>query len=79
MTLLIGISGGSGSGKSTLAEALAEAVDRALGPGSTLVMREDWYYRDAAALPDFDAAAAVGEVAQPPAEIESPAEVEPVV
>jgi uridine kinase len=50
MTLLIAITGGSGSGKSTLAEALVEA----LPTGSAVIVREDWYYRDAASLPDFD-------------------------
>lgn len=53
MSLLIAITGGSGSGKSTLARALAEA----LGPDRAVVVLEDWYYVDAAALPDFDAAA----------------------
>ena len=53
MSLLIAITGGSGSGKSTLARALAEA----LGPDQAVVVLEDWYYVDAAALPDFDAAA----------------------
>ena len=52
MSLLIAITGGSGSGKSTLARALAEA----LGPEQAVVVLEDWYYVDAAALPDFDAA-----------------------
>ena len=52
MSLLIAITGGSGSGKSTLARALAEA----LGPEQAIVVLEDWYYVDAAALPDFDAA-----------------------
>ncbi len=51
MSLLIAITGGSGSGKSTLAQALA----RALGPDQAVVVLEDWYYVDAAALPDFDA------------------------
>lgn len=50
MSLLIAITGGSGSGKSTLARALAEA----LGPDRATVVLEDWYYVDAAALPDFD-------------------------
>jgi uridine kinase len=50
MTLMIAITGGSGSGKSVLAAALAQAV-----PGS-IVVCEDWYYRDAGALPDFDPA-----------------------
>ena len=53
MSLLVAITGGSGSGKSTLAQALAEA----LGPEQAVVVLEDWYYVDAAALPDFDAAA----------------------
>ncbi|MFN4296158.1 MAG: uridine kinase [Brevundimonas sp.] len=53
MSLLIAITGGSGSGKSTLAQALA----RALGPDQAVVVLEDWYYVDAAALPDFDPAA----------------------
>lgn len=52
MTLLIGITGGSGSGKSTL----AEAVVSALPTGVAVLMREDSYYRDAASLPDFNAA-----------------------
>ena len=52
MTVLIAITGGSGSGKSTLAEALAAA----LPPGAAVLVREDSYYRDAAGLPDFDAA-----------------------
>lgn len=52
MTILIGVTGGSGSGKSTLAEALIEA----LPPGMAVLLREDSYYIDAAALPDFDAA-----------------------
>ena len=52
MSLLIAITGGSGSGKSTLAQALAAA----LGPDQAVVVLEDWYYVDAAALPDFDAA-----------------------
>jgi uridine kinase len=52
LSLLIAITGGSGSGKSTLAQALAEA----LGPDQAVVVLEDWYYVDAAALPDFDAA-----------------------
>ena len=51
MSLLIAITGGSGSGKSTLARALAAA----LGPEQAVVVLEDWYYVDAAALPDFDA------------------------
>lgn len=50
--LLIAIAGGSGSGKSTLAEAVTEA----LRPGAAILLREDAYYHDAAALPDFDAA-----------------------
>lgn len=53
MAILIGITGGSGSGKSTLAEALYAA----LPPGSAVLLREDSYYIDAAALPDFDPAA----------------------
>jgi len=52
MPVLIAITGGSGSGKSTLAEALAAA----LPDGATVLLREDSYYRDAASLPDFDAA-----------------------
>ncbi len=52
MPILIAITGGSGSGKSTLAEALLSA----LPAGSAVLMREDSYYRDAASLPDFDAA-----------------------
>jgi uridine kinase len=50
MPHLIAITGGSGSGKSTLAEALLDA----LPPGRALLLREDWYYADAGALPDFD-------------------------
>ena len=53
MAILIGITGGSGSGKSTLAEALYAA----LPPDSAVLLREDSYYIDAAALPDFDPAA----------------------
>ncbi|MBN8528702.1 MAG: uridine kinase [Caulobacterales bacterium] len=53
MAILIGITGGSGSGKSTLAEALYAA----LPAGSAVLLREDSYYIDAAALPDFDPAA----------------------
>jgi uridine kinase len=53
MAILIGITGGSGSGKSTLAEALHAA----LPAGSAVLLREDSYYIDAAALPDFDPAA----------------------
>ena len=53
MSLIIAITGGSGSGKSTLAQALAQA----LAPGAAAVVLEDWYYRDAAALPSFDPAA----------------------
>jgi uridine kinase len=52
MTVLIAITGGSGSGKSTLAETLVAA----LPAGTAVLMREDSYYRDAAALPGFDAA-----------------------
>jgi len=52
MTILIAITGGSGSGKSTLAETLVAA----LPPRAAVLMREDSYYRDAASLPDFDAA-----------------------
>lgn len=52
MPILIAITGGSGSGKSTLAEALLSA----LPAGTAVLMREDSYYRDAASLPDFDAA-----------------------
>jgi len=52
MTILIAITGGSGSGKSTLAEALAAALPE----GAAVLVREDSYYRDAASLPDFDAA-----------------------
>lgn len=50
MTVLIAITGGSGSGKTTLAEALVAA----LPPGAAVLLREDSYYLDAAALPDFD-------------------------
>ena len=52
MPLLIAITGGSGSGKSTLAETLAAA----LPAGRAVLVREDWYYRDSASLPGFDAA-----------------------
>ena len=52
MTILIAITGGSGSGKSTLAEALVSALPE----GKAVLVREDSYYRDAASLPDFDAA-----------------------
>lgn len=52
MPVLIAITGGSGSGKSTLAETLVAA----LPSGSTVLLREDSYYRDAASLPGFDAA-----------------------
>lgn len=52
MAILIAITGGSGSGKSTLAEALVAG----LPAGSAVLLREDAYYRDAAALPDFDPA-----------------------
>ncbi|WP_374321809.1 uridine kinase [Brevundimonas sp.] len=52
MTILIAITGGSGSGKSTLAEALVSA----LPGGAAVLVREDGYYKDAAALPGFDAA-----------------------
>lgn len=52
MTLLIAITGGSGSGKSTL----AETVVAALPAGRAVLLREDSYYKDAASLPDFDAA-----------------------
>ena len=52
MTVLIAIAGGSGSGKSTL----AEAVVTALPPGAAVLMREDWYYRDAGAEPGLDPA-----------------------
>ena len=52
MPILIAITGGSGSGKSTLAEALVSA----LPAGTAVLLREDSYYRDAASLPDFDAA-----------------------
>jgi uridine kinase len=52
MAILIAITGGSGSGKSTLAEALVAG----LPDGAAVLLREDSYYMDAAALPDFDAA-----------------------
>ena len=52
MSILIAITGGSGSGKSTLSEALVSALPE----GVAVLMREDSYYRDAASLPDFDAA-----------------------
>nr|WP_316627951.1 uridine kinase [uncultured Brevundimonas sp.] len=51
MTILIAITGGSGSGKSTLAEALVSALPH----GAAVLVREDSYYKDAAALPGFDA------------------------
>lgn len=53
MAILIAITGGSGSGKSTLAEALIEA----LPSGDAVIVREDWYYVDAATQPGFDASA----------------------
>ncbi len=53
MTLLIGITGGSGSGKTTLAQALVAA----LRPGAAVLLSEDDWYVDAAALPGFDPAA----------------------
>lgn len=53
MTLLIAITGGSGSGKTTLAEALVAA----LRPGAAVLLNEDDWYVDAAALPGFDPAA----------------------
>ena len=52
MAILIAITGGSGSGKSTLAETLVSA----LPDGAAVLVREDSYYKDAAALPGFDAA-----------------------
>jgi len=52
MTILVAITGGSGSGKSTLAEALVDG----LVEGAAVLLREDSYYKDAASLPDFDAA-----------------------
>lgn len=52
MPILIAITGGSGSGKSTL----AETVVAVLPAGTAVLIREDAYYRDAAALPGFDAA-----------------------
>lgn len=52
MAILIAITGGSGSGKSTLAEALVSALPQ----DKAVLVREDSYYRDAAALPGFDAA-----------------------
>ncbi|MFN4288820.1 MAG: uridine kinase [Brevundimonas sp.] len=52
MTRLIAITGGSGSGKSTLAEALIEALPE----GVATLVREDWYYHDAASVPGFDPA-----------------------
>ncbi len=53
MTLLIAITGGSGSGKTTLAEALVAAMR----PGAAVLLSEDDWYVDAAALPGFDPAA----------------------
>ena len=53
MTLLIGITGGSGSGKTTLAQALVAAMR----PGAAVLLSEDDWYVDAAALPGFDPAA----------------------
>ncbi len=50
--MLTAITGGSGSGKTTLARALC----RALPGGCATLVSEDWYYRDTAALPGFDAA-----------------------
>ena len=52
MAILIAITGGSGSGKSTLAEALVSS----LPDGAAVLVREDSYYKDAAALPGFDPA-----------------------
>lgn len=52
MPLLIAITGGSGSGKSTLAETVAAALPRR----RSVLVREDWYYRDNAATPGFDPA-----------------------
>lgn len=52
MTLLIAITGGSGSGKTTLAEALVAAMR----PGAGVLLSEDDWYVDAAALPGFDPA-----------------------
>lgn len=52
MAILIAITGGSGSGKSTL----AEAVVSSLPDGAAVLVREDSYYKDAAALPGFDPA-----------------------
>ena len=40
--LVVGIAGGTGSGKTSVADAIA----RALPPGSVLVLRHDSYYRD---------------------------------
>lgn len=52
MTLLIAITGGSGSGKTTLAQALVAAMR----PGAGVLLSEDDWYIDAAALPGFDPA-----------------------
>lgn len=52
MTILIAITGGSGSGKSTLAEALIACLPQ----GAATLIREDSYYKDAAAVQGFDAA-----------------------
>lgn len=44
--LVIGICGASGSGKSTLAEEIAAAL-----PCSTVIIGQDWYYKDHSHLP----------------------------
>lgn len=51
-TIIVAITGGSGAGKTTVAEALTAA----LAPLSVALLREDDYYNDNAATPDFDAA-----------------------
>ena len=52
MTILIAITGGSGSGKSTLAEALISCLPE----GTSALIREDSYYKDAASVEGFDPA-----------------------
>ncbi len=47
MTAVAGITGGSGAGKTALALALREA----LGPGQTVIVSEDDFYRDLSHLP----------------------------
>jgi uridine kinase len=51
-TVIVAITGGSGAGKTTVADALRVA----LAPHAVAILREDDYYQDNAATPDFDAA-----------------------